>query len=189
MLDRELRPDVVLMDLRMPHTDGVEATRPLREQLPGIKVIVLTTYDGDRSVVEALRAGARGYLTKDTGGAEISRALHDVLQERAVIDPAVQHHVVDAIASTTPTPGARPPARRCPAASPPGEAEVLTLVAGGLTDTEIAEKLVVSEATVKSHINHLLPKINARDRAQAVSFAYRNGLVPPRQPGQDADGS
>ncbi len=180
-LARELRPDVILMDLRMPRRDGVAATRILRDQLPGIKVIVLTTYADDRSVMEALRAGARGYLTKDASGAEISRALHEVLGDRAVIDPAVQHHVVDAIAAAD-SPGARAPATHAaqplPGGLTPREAEVLGLIARGLPNAEIAAKLVVSEATVKSHINHLLPKINARDRAQAVTFAYQNGLVP-----------
>ena len=185
-LARQLRPDVILMDLRMPRTDGVEATRMLREELPGIKVIVLTTYADDRSVVEALRAGARGYLTKDAGGAEISRALRDVLGDRAVLDPSVQHHVIDAIASAEPAgprlnPG-RPPAQALPAGLTPREAEVLALIAQGLPNAEIAATLVISEATVKSHVNHLLPKIGARDRAQAVSFAYRHGLVSPTAP-------
>jgi DNA-binding NarL/FixJ family response regulator len=143
----------------------------------------LTTYADDRSVVGALRAGARGYLTKDASGAEISRALQEVLGDRAVIDPAVQHHVVEAIAAAG-VPGAGRPAARRPVPSlpdglTPREAEVLGLIAEGLPNTEIAERLVVSEATVKSHINHLLPKINARDRAQAVRYAYRHGLVPP----------
>jgi DNA-binding NarL/FixJ family response regulator len=183
-LARELRPDVVLMDLRMPRRDGVEAIRLLREQLPGIKVIALTTYEDDQSVVAALRAGARGYLTKDASGAEINRALHEVLGDRAVISPAVQHHLVDAIASA---PGARSlaagqPGQALPGGLTPREAEVLGLIAHGLPNAEIAAKLVVSEATVKSHINHLLPKINARDRAQAVAFAYQNGLVPPGSP-------
>jgi len=186
-----LQPDVVLMDLRMPRCDGVEATRRLREQHPGIKVIVLTTYADDRSVIEALRAGARGYLTKDAGGAEIQKALHQVVSGQAVIDPAVQHHLVDAIAVTPPAPPA-PPAGRAdsPATRPepggplpsgltPREAEVLGLIAEGLSNTEIAARLVVSEATVKTHVNHLLAKIGARDRAQAVSYAYRSGVAWP----------
>jgi DNA-binding NarL/FixJ family response regulator len=169
----ELHPDVVLMDLRMPRCDGVEATRRLRERQPGTKVVVLTTYSDDRSVLEALRAGARGYLTKDAGAAEIREALRQVLDERAAIDPAVQHHLIDAIAAT---PG--PPApEQLPDALTPREAEVLSLIAAGLSNAEIAARLVVSEGTVKSHINHLLPKIDARDRAQAVAYAYRQGLV------------
>ncbi|WP_194918377.1 response regulator [Catenulispora rubra] len=176
-----LSPDVVLMDLRMPRRDGVAAIRALREECPRIKVIVLTTYADDRSVLDALRAGARGYLTKDAGGEQIEQALRDVVDDRSVLDPAVQHHVVDAIAAiavaprTATTPAqADPP----PAGLTPREAQVLELIARGLANAEIAQQLAVSETTVKSHINHLLPKIGARDRAQAVAFAYQQGLVP-----------
>jgi DNA-binding NarL/FixJ family response regulator len=165
-----LDPDIVLMDLRMPRRDGVEATRLLRERHPGIRVVVLTTYSDDRSVIDALRAGARGYLTKDAGGAEIRAALLRVLDDQAVIDPAVQHHLIDAIAN--------PPApARLPGGLTPREAEVLTHVADGLSNAEIAERLFISEGTVKSHVNHLLAKIDARDRAQAVAYAYRHGMV------------
>jgi DNA-binding NarL/FixJ family response regulator len=178
-LAAQLHPDVVLMDLRMPHCDGVEATRRLRASEPGTKVVVLTTYSDDRSVLDALRAGARGYLTKDAGGAEIRQALQHVLEDNAVIDPAVAHHVIDAIATG---PAAPPPAGRPPPAGPggdltPREAEVLTLIAAGLSNTEIAARLFISEATVKSHVNRVLAKIEARDRAQAVAYAYRHGLV------------
>jgi DNA-binding NarL/FixJ family response regulator len=168
-----LHPDVVLMDLRMPRCDGVEATRRLREQAPQVMVIVLTTYADDRSVIDALQAGARGYLTKDAGAAEISRALQQVVSGQAVIDPAVQHHLVEAIAVGPPA-----QAPRFPDGLTPREAEILALIAEGLSNTEIAGRLVVSEATVKSHINHLLSKIGARDRAQAVSYAYRRGIAP-----------
>jgi DNA-binding NarL/FixJ family response regulator len=175
----ELLPDVVLMDLRMPRCDGVEATRLMRERLPEIKVVVLTTYADDRSVLNALRAGARGYLTKDAGGAEIRHALRQVLDNQAVIDPAVQHHVVDAIATGSPArdPGPLPP---LPAGLTRREAEVLSLIATGMSNSEIAAQLVVSEGTVKSHINHLLAKTGARDRAQAVAFAYQHGIAPLR---------
>jgi DNA-binding NarL/FixJ family response regulator len=170
-LAEQLEPDIVLMDLRMPRCDGVEATRRLRARWPGIRVIVLTTYSDDRSVLDALRAGARGYLTKDAGSAEIRQALHQVLNDQAVVDPAVQHHLLDAIVTT-----AAPATPALPDGLTPREAEVLTLIAAGLTNQEIAARLVISEGTVKSHINHLLPKIDARDRAQAVAYAYRNGL-------------
>ncbi len=170
-----LHPDIVLMDLRMPRCDGVEATRRLREREPGARVIVLTTYSDDRSVIDALRAGARGYLTKDAGGAEIRRALEQVHDDGAVIDPAVQHHLIHAIATTAPAPVAAP--ARYPAGLTPREAEVLTLIAAGLSNLEIAERLVISSGTVKSHINRLLAKIGARDRAQAVAYAYRHGLA------------
>jgi DNA-binding NarL/FixJ family response regulator len=162
-------------------------------QEPGIKVIVLTTYADDRSVIEALRAGARGYLTKDAGADEIQRALQQVITGQAVIDPAVQHHLVDAIAVLPSAPqdeddagpgsgdhgaaGGAGPGRPLPNGLTPREAEVLQLIAAGLSNAEIAGQLVVSEATVKSHINHLLAKIGARDRAQAVSFAYQNGIA------------
>jgi DNA-binding NarL/FixJ family response regulator len=173
-LAAELRPDVILMDLRMPRMDGVEATRRLRERDPAVKVVVLTTYADDRSVLDALRAGALGYLTKDAGAAEIQQALHRVAGGQAALDPAVQLHLVEAIADGQP-PGPTP--ATLPDGLTPREAEVLTLIAAGLSNTEIAERLVVSEATVKSHVNHMLAKIGARDRAQAVGYAYRHGLV------------
>jgi DNA-binding NarL/FixJ family response regulator len=166
-LVESLRPDVVLMDLRMPRCDGVEATRRLRERAPASKVIVLTTYADDHSVLEALRAGARGFLTKDAGAEEIERAIAAVVRGEAAIDPAVQHHLVEAVAAKS----------ELPHGLTPREAEVLTLIAQGLSNAEIAERLVVSEATVKSHINHLFTKTGVRDRAQAVSYAYRHGLA------------
>jgi len=174
-LAAELRPDVILMDLRMPRMDGVEATRRLRERDPAVKVVVLTTYADDRSVLDALRAGALGYLTKDAGAAEIQQALHRVADGQAALDPAVQLHLVEAIADGAPS---APSPAPLPDGLTPREAEVLTLIAAGLSNAEIAERLVVSEATVKSHVNHMLAKIGARDRAQAVGYAYRHGLVP-----------
>jgi DNA-binding NarL/FixJ family response regulator len=175
-LAASLEADVVLMDLRMPRCDGLEATRLLHERQPRTKVIVLTTYADDRSVIDALRAGARGFLTKDAGGEEIREALERVVSDDAVIDPAVQRHLVDAIAFV-PSGEPRPAAPRLPHGITPREAEVLALIAAGLSNAEIAERLVVTEGTVKSHINHLFAKIDARDRAQAVSFAYQNGLA------------
>jgi DNA-binding NarL/FixJ family response regulator len=166
-LVERLRPDVVLMDLRMPRCDGVEATRRLRERAPESKVIVLTTYADDRSVLEALRAGARGFLTKDAGAEEIERAIGAVVRGDAAIDPAVQRHLVEAVAATP----------ELPNGLTPREAEVLALIAEGLTNAEIAARLVVTEATVKSHVNHLFTKTGVRDRAQAVTYAYRNGLA------------
>jgi DNA-binding NarL/FixJ family response regulator len=175
-LAAELLPDIVLMDLRMPRCDGVEATRLLRERVPQAKVVVLTTYTDDRSVMDALRAGARGYLTKDAGGAEIRQALRQVADNHAVLDPAVQHHVVDAIAALPPAQAGRPPSP-LPAGLTPREAEVLSLIAAGMSNREIAAQLLVSEGTVKSHVNHLLAKIGARDRAQAVAYAFQRGLT------------
>jgi len=160
-------PDVVLMDLRMPRCDGVEATRRLRERGTSTHVIVLTTYADDRSVLDALRAGARGFLTKDASADEIQHAIAAVVRGEAVIDPAVQHHLVDAVAG-------RP---ELPDGLTAREAEVLALIADGLSNREIASRLFVSEATVKSHVNHLFAKTGVRDRAQAVTYAYRHGLA------------
>jgi DNA-binding NarL/FixJ family response regulator len=171
----QLRPDVVLMDLRMPRCDGVEATRRLREHDAGIKVLVLTTYADDRSVIDALRAGARGYLTKDVGAGEIRQALDRVTRGQAAIDPAVQQHLLDAITAGQPSPRAEP--------EPPlngltaREAELLALIARGMSNTEIASRLTVSETTVKSHINHLFAKTGVRDLAQAGTYAYQHGLT------------
>jgi DNA-binding NarL/FixJ family response regulator len=174
----QVRPDVVLMDLRMPGLDGVASTRRLRAEHPSVKVIVLTTYADDRSVVSALQAGADGYLTKDAGGDEIRQALERVLNGQAVIDPAVQRLLVDAVVAGTPqAPREQVTETALPDGLTPREAEVLSLIAAGLSNAEIAARLVVSEATVKSHINHLLPKIGARDRAQAVTYAYQRGLA------------
>jgi len=175
-----LAPDVVLMDLRMPRCDGVEATRRLRQANPDCRVVVLTTYADDRSVVEALRAGARGFLTKDAGAEEIQRAIEAVMQGRAAIDPAVQHHLVDAVSGALPV---EPAAPELPDGLTAREAEVLALIAEGLSNAEIAARLVVSEATVKSHVNHLFMKTGVRDRAQAVTYAYRHGLALPHDGG------
>ena len=168
------RPDVVLMDLRMPRLGGVEATRRIREAQPETEIVVLTTHADDASILDALRAGARGYLTKDAGIAEISRAVHAAADHHALLDPVVQERLIAAAGA-----GARPAAP--PASLPddltPREAEVLALIARGLSNAEIAATLVVSEATVKTHINHLFAKTGARDRAQAVHYAYQHGLA------------
>ncbi len=181
-----LRPDVVLMDIRMPRMDGIEATRRLRELDPDVRVISLTTYADDESVLGALRAGARGYLTKDAGSEDIRAAILTVAAGEAALDPAVQQHVVAALATDwTPdsvAAGARDAPGPClPDDLTPREAEVLTLIADGLSNAEIAERLFVTQTTVKSHINHLFAKAGLRDRAQAVRYAYRTGLAtPPR---------
>jgi DNA-binding NarL/FixJ family response regulator len=182
-LTDEHKPDVVLMDLRMPRLDGIEATRRLRERHPDVRVIALTTYADDESVLGALRAGARGYLTKDASGEDIRSAIVTVVAGEAALDPAVQHHVVAALAGAA---GAHagnsaPAAPELPDQLTPREAEVLALIAAGLTNTEIAERLVVSPTTIKSHINHLFAKAGLRDRTQAVNYAYRTGIAtPPR---------
>jgi len=172
------RPDIVLMDLRMPRCDGVEATRRLLAIGETPRVIALTTYADDRSLVEALRAGARGFLTKDAGADEILQAIRAVANGGAAIDPAVQRHLVDAVARGGFAEDATA-VKALPDGLSPREAEVLTLIAEGLSNTEIADRLVLAEATVKSHINHLFTKTGVRDRAQAVAYAYRHGLAAP----------
>ena len=171
-------PDVVLMDLHMPRVDGIEAIRRIRAAQPRIEIVVLTTYADTSSILDALRAGARGYLTKDAGIAEISRAVHAAAHGQALLDPQVQRQLLAAASSAVPA-GAAP--QRSPAELPdeltPREAEVLVLIAKGLSNREIAETLVVSQATVKTHINHLFAKTGARDRAQAVHYAYTHGLA------------
>ena len=177
-LVEQLQPDVVLMDLRMPRCNGVEATRRLSQRGTGTKVVVLTTYADDHSVIQALRAGACGFLTKDAGSPEIAAALDAAKRGTSAIDPAVQHHLVHAIARTAPLRWAPPDQTTLPDGLTPREAAVLALIAEGLSNAEIAERLTVSETTVKSHINHLYGKTGARDRAQAVAYAYRHGLAP-----------
>jgi DNA-binding NarL/FixJ family response regulator len=169
----EHEPDVVLMDLRMPTMDGVEATRRIRADHPGTQVIVLTTYSDDESVFAALRAGARGYLTKDARPEEIARAVAMVRKGDAQLDPGVQRRLLDAVAGAPP---AREPA---PGGLTRREAEVLRLIAEGRANSEIAAALFVTEATVKTHINNIFAKLGLRDRAQAVAYAYRHGLASP----------
>jgi len=198
-----LRPDVVLMDLNMPRCNGVEATEQLRDRQPGTRVVVLTTYADDDWVFAALQAGARGFLTKDAGAEEIHRAIATVASGDAQLDPSVQRRLLDALASgqrlavagqpVPPAPAPPNPATSSPtagsagAAAPdahpgeltPREAEVLRHIAAGLSNTEIAAALFVTEATVKTHINHIFTKTSLRDRAQLVRYAYQHGLVCP----------
>jgi DNA-binding NarL/FixJ family response regulator len=182
LAERE-RAQVVLMDLRMPRVDGIEATRRLCERHPEVGVIALTTYADDESVLAALRAGARGYLTKDASAEDIRAGILAVAAGEAALDPAVQHHVVAALAGEPPGNRTRGPGaqRELPDELTPREGQVLALIAEGLTNAEIAERLIVSPTTVKSHINHLFAKAGLRDRAQAINYAYRTGIAtPPR---------
>jgi DNA-binding NarL/FixJ family response regulator len=171
-LVEELSPDVVLMDLRMPRVDGVEATRRIRADHPDIRVVVLTTYADDESIIAALRAGAIGYLTKDAGRDHIRRALEAAAAGQAILDPAVQARQVDVAA----LPSAAGSARSLPDGLTEREGEVLRLIAAGMSNTEIAAQRFVSEATVKTHVNRIFAKTRSRDRSQAVAYVHRRGL-------------
>lgn len=188
-----LVPDVVLMDLHMPVCDGVAATRRLTTAQPGVHVVVLTSYSDDASVLAALRAGARGFLTKDAGATDILQAVSAVCEGKALLDPAIQRRLVEAVVHGAvpggPGAGAGLAGAWPDAAGPPGglagapggltrrEAEVLAEIAAGLSNGEIAAKLFISDTTVKTHVNHLLVKTGMRDRAQLVGYAYRRGLA------------
>jgi DNA-binding NarL/FixJ family response regulator len=167
----EHKPDVLLVDLRMPRCDGVEATTRVRAEHPGTEVVVLTTYADDESLLSALRAGARGFLTKDADAESIARALRSAANGLSTVDSELQARLVEA-AGRNSTPSALEVEGLTSR-----EIEVLRLIASGLSNTEIARTLVISEATVKTHVNHLFAKAGLRDRAQAVAFAYRTGLV------------
>jgi DNA-binding NarL/FixJ family response regulator len=171
-LARTEQPDVVLMDLRMPGMDGAEATRRIRAELPETQVLVLTTYADDESLFPALQAGARGYLTKDASAEEIEQAIGAIAAGRTHLDPAIQQRLVAAVVEALPA-GATPP----PDGLTAREVEVLKLIAAGLSNAEIAAALVVSNATVKTHVNHIFSKTGARDRAQAVRYAYLHGIA------------
>ena len=181
------RPDIVLMDLRMPRMEGAEATRRILATLPQTRVLVLTTYADDDFLFPALQAGARGYLTKDATAEEIEQAIRALVAGRTHLDPAVQERLVAAVVapalSGAPAP-ADPAALPAPESSPelpdeltPREVEVLKLIAAGLSNREIAAQLVLSGATVKTHVNRIFSKTGARDRAQAVRYAYQHGLA------------
>ena len=173
----ELNPDVVLMDLRMPRLDGVEATRQILGAGGPARVLVLTTYADDDSVFAALQAGALGYLTKDSSADDIGLALRTVYAGKALLEPEVQRRLLElsrGAAKSEPQPQSAP---RPPDGLTEREVDVLVLIAHGLSNQEIADRLFVSEATIKTHINNLFSKAALRDRAQAVTYAYRRGLV------------
>jgi DNA-binding NarL/FixJ family response regulator len=181
-LAEELRPDVVLMDLNMPVMDGTAAAAALRERMPQCKVLVLTTYADDDSVFPALRAGASGYLTKDSDSDEVETAIRNVHDGRTWLDPIVQERLVAAaLQSRTAKDGGVVEGGGGTENLPDGltarEAEVLVLIAEGLSNAQICAHLVVSPATVKTHVNRIYAKIGARDRAQAVRYAYQHDLT------------
>jgi RNA polymerase sigma factor (sigma-70 family) len=174
---RAVAPDVVLMDIRMPRLDGLEATRQLVGQgKDGPRVLVLTTFGLEEYVYDALRAGASGFLLKDVPPEQLLAGVHVVARGDALLDPAITRSVIEEFA-------AKPPVRRELAAKldelTPREREVFSLVARGLSNAEIAQELVVSEGTVKTHVAHVLLKLGLRDRVQSVIYAYESGAVQP----------
>ncbi|CAM5412289.1 response regulator [Streptomyces aurantiogriseus] len=177
-LARDERADLVVMDIRMPDLDGIEATRLIAadEHLAGVRVLVLTTYDTDENIVEALRAGASGFLVKDTRPADLLDAIRTVAAGEALLSPGPTARL---IARFLRSPAAAPPTTGGPESLSEREREVLALVARGLTNTEIAETLGLSPLTAKTHVSRIMGKLGARDRAQLVIVAYESGLVTP----------
>jgi DNA-binding NarL/FixJ family response regulator len=180
-LARRRRPDVILMDVRMPRLDGVEATRRLVEAGSQARVLILTTFDLDEYVYEALRAGASGFLLKDVQPAQLVEAIRVVARGEALLAPTVTRRLLDRFAQVLPaSPGEPPPAV---SSLTERELEVLGLLASGLSNAELAERLFLSETTVKTHVSSILRKLGLRDRVQAVVVAYQAGLVRPRSSG------
>ncbi|SIR60070.1 response regulator [Micromonospora avicenniae] len=177
-LSRRLLPDVVLMDIRMPRMDGVTATRAIVDARLPVRVLILTTFDLDEYVVGALRAGASGFLAKDVPAEDLVTAIRTVAAGEAVVAPRILKRLLDRFAEVLPDPSAAPP--RSLAALTEREREVLVHVARGLSNSEIAAALSVSETTIKTHVGHVLMKLGLRDRVQAVVLAYETGLVRPR---------
>jgi DNA-binding NarL/FixJ family response regulator len=184
---RERCPDVALMDVRMPGMDGIEATRLLTSSGSGPRVLILTTFDLDEYVYDALRAGASGFLLKDVTAERLFDAVRVIAAGDALLAPSVTRRLIGEFARLRPHGGAEPASAL--SALTPRETEVLRLIAEGLSNAEIAARLVVTEETVKTHVSRVLGKLGLRDRTQAVVMAYESGLVVPgntgREPGKD----
>jgi DNA-binding NarL/FixJ family response regulator len=176
-LARRMRPDVVLMDIRMPVLDGVEATKALSSEHRTMKFLILTTFDIDEYVVEALRAGASGFLLKDVRAEQLVEAIRVVARGDALLAPSVTRRLLDTVAAELPP--VRPPSTRMLQALTVREIEVLRLVGRGYSNEEIAGELFVADTTVRTHIRHIMDKLQLRDRVQAVVLAYDTGLVRP----------
>ncbi|BCM67805.1 MULTISPECIES: response regulator [Streptomyces] len=173
----ELAPDVVLMDIRMPELGGIEATRRITEDHPAVKVLVLTTFDLDEYVYDALRAGASGFLLKDASADQLAEAVRVVAAGDALLAPGITRRLIAEFSRLDGS--SRAPLKRRVGDLTERETEVLALIAQGLSNAEIAERLVVAEQTVKTHVGRILVKLGLRDRTQAAVFAYESGVVRP----------
>lgn len=171
---RQLRPDVIVMDVRMPHVDGIEATQQIIRIAPTTKVLILTTFDLDDYVIEALNAGASGFLLKDAAASELLAAIRSIHRGDSVVAPAATRRLLQRV-----LPLRKPRSHPAPHTLTERETEVLTQIALGKSNTEIAKQLYLAESTIKTHVNRILAKLNARDRVQLVIYAYETGMVTP----------